>query len=89
MGLSPETAAAFAESMADDTEPTNADQTEVPNLIPATPEAESETVPDTASLTPTQPEVGMSARQVFQHALMRTQLTRHPDDQPFFLSHAQ
>ena len=46
-------------------------------------------MPNTASLTPIQPEVGMSARQVFQHALMHTQLTRHPDDEPFFLSHTQ
>ena len=39
--------------------------------------------------TPIQPKIRMSARQVFQHAMMITQLTRHPDDEPFFLSHAQ
>ena len=84
MGLSPETAAAFAESMADNTAlPTNPDQPEVLNLTPATPEAENETMPDAAKLcVPAQPEVRMSIRQIFERAFVQ-------NDFPNMLTHAK
>ena len=91
MALSPETAAAFAESMADNTEmPTSPDQPEVLNLTPATSKAENDTVPDAAEHnTPIQPETRTSARQMFTRAFTHAQLSSHPDDEPFYFTEAQ